>query len=302
MNIQNALELVTKFQHKSSLTVLKGVILTSTQVLKSDLDTTLSVRIDDSHSTGTGFLTAEAVKKALITKKLDVDSAVNYPELPSIGKHIITDMVQYSSLKSIAYAMGKSDVRFFLNGLAVSYNDTGVTNLVASDGHRLARMNLSALNNHVIIPRDAVLLALKVFSKKEPIQLSIHETGVTMSQNDISISAQKTDMVYPPFDRINNQPVINNLVVPNDLRQLLTRMKGVKNQGVAFEFSKQGLVVSTLGEVIYSDRYVDVTNDQKIGFNLGYLQDILKNTDSSVIQFYSRHLAIGAHVVMSMRV
>lgn len=97
--------------------------------------------------------------------------------------------IETKILKALLKAAGKSDIRFYLNGIMVDEKC-----IVATDGHRMhaIKHNQEWEHGQVIIPRAAVELAVK--EKTKEVKITPNQIG--------SISFTKLEGIFPDYMRI----------------------------------------------------------------------------------------------------
>lgn len=109
-------------------------------------------------------------------------------------------------LKAAIVCAAKSDIRFYLNGVAI---DKG--NVVSTDGHRLFYTELSDLDSdmqQVIIPREAIehlakkATSIKDLKKMVIVNLQGSDGKLTVQGTDIVENFQALDGKFPEWQRI----------------------------------------------------------------------------------------------------
>lgn len=129
-------------------------------------------------------------------------------------------------LRGIIPAMGKSDVRYYLNGLYLA-RDGGRLDMVATDGHRLAHHALDAaaeddsliigpdaLLQPVILPAETVITLAKLVDPKTDghIDIACSERTAAIGIGSTLLHSKLVDGRYPDWTR----------VIPRDLRHEIT--------------------------------------------------------------------------------
>lgn len=109
-------------------------------------------------------------------------------------------------LKAAIISAAKSDIRFYLQGVAI---DKG--NVVSTDGHRLFYVELDELDSNmqqVIIPREAIeylskkATGIKDFKKMVIVNLQGSNGKLTVQGTDIVENFQAIDRKFPEWQRI----------------------------------------------------------------------------------------------------
>ena len=96
--------------------------------------------------------------------------------------------------------MSTEETRYYLNGLylhAAETDDSTVLRIVATDGHRLARVEVALPNGAagmpgVIVPRKAVGEIYKLIEEvEEDIEIALSETKIRFSLDDADLKAYR---------------------------------------------------------------------------------------------------------------
>lgn len=200
-------------------------------------------------------------------------------------------------LDKTAFAMANQDVRYYLNGLFLKVEPRGIT-AVATDGHRLARLEqLCDLDVaeavQVIVPRKTVLeLNRLIDGGNELVRLDLSSRTLRSFVGDTVLTSKLVDGRYPEYERVI--PLMADKVALVDregLRQSLLRTSILSNEkfkGIRLSFNAQELKLQAHNpeqeeaeehlEVEYADQPLD------IGFNVGYLLDVLSVIDEQRVE------------------
>lgn len=126
--------------------------------------------------------------------------------------------ITHDAIKALLLIAPKADIRYYLNGLCVDVRN-GAATLVATDGHRLLAVPVTADNvegasdGQYIIPRD-VLDAVKPVKVTRgdtlPLTIEIVETRITIT-GATTATSPTVDGTYPDWRRVtptsaNNEP------------------------------------------------------------------------------------------------
>ncbi len=200
-------------------------------------------------------------------------------------------------LKRTAFAMAHQDVRYFLNGMLLEL-DSQHLKVVATDGHRLAVSSLPLKSEvqlmQLILPRKAVLELLRLLSDREvQLTMTLGHTHVRFQMDQLTFTTKLLDGRYPDYHRVI--PKESNHLVTIDqeaFKSALSRAAILSNEkfrGVRLQFSNHQLMISANNpereeaqeelDIAYEGAAID------IGFNVGYLLDILNVIDAQKIQF-----------------
>ena len=232
-------------------------------------------------------------------------SAQDFPELESKDE---TNSLSMSSsvlqrlLNKTAFAMASQDVRYYLNGLLIEYKE-GKVNAVATDGHRLAlatcplEKGSQVEEERQILPRKAVLELAKILRQEnEDIAITFGDSSLSIKDKNLDFSTKLIDGKFPDYEKVLPSGDPSSFEVPKEsLQSALSRASVLSNEkyrGVRFALDKNTLKLTANNpEKESAEELLDVNyngNPMEIGFNIGYLLDVLGTieTDNIELNFY----------------
>jgi len=196
----------------------------------------------------------------------------------------------------VHYAMAQQDIRYYLNGLLLAIGASGLT-VVATDGHRLALASLALTLDlpkvDVILPRKAVLELVKLLSDSEgTVRLEVRENQVGFSFGVVELVTKVVDGKFPDYQKVIPSGYRKSLQLDRlQLQQALQRAAILSNEkfrGVRWVLTENSLRIASSNteqeeaeeelEIAYSGEALDV------GFNVGYLLDVLANVSSDAVE------------------
>lgn len=200
--------------------------------------------------------------------------------------------VERSVLKNlidrVAFAMAQQDVRFFLNGMLL---EAGKRHLrtVATDGHRLAMVTApveldSADRRAVIVPRKGVQEISRLLEGEEDsARIRIGKSYLSLSIGSFALTTKLVDGQYPDYEKVIPRTMTRSLVADKgQFRMALGRVAILSNEkyrGVRLKIESDQVTLEAHNpereeaeEVIPADY---TGTPVEIGFNVGYLQDVL---------------------------
>jgi DNA polymerase-3 subunit beta len=225
------------------------------------------------------------------------------------------------------FSMAAQDVRYYLNGLLLLV-DEGELRAVATDGHRLAYASMaleerdSMPRQELILPRKTVLeLSRLLADNEDPVRIEMMSNQICFQFENIVLVSKLIDGKFPDYGRVIPE-TLKNLVSLNRaaLLQSLIRAAILTNEkfrGVRLILTPGSLKIVAANaeheeaqeeiEVEYSGEEIDV------GFNVGYLLDMLNNASSELVEWGFNDAASSAlltlpgnahfkYVVMPMRI
>ena len=170
---------------------------------------------------------------------------------------------------------------------------------VATDGHRLAMNEAEAeipkgLNLRLILPRKAVMELYRLLADTErAVRLETSANHIRFHIDDSVFTSKLIDGRFPDYERV--VPAKGAIFVKADrdtLRQSLLRTSILSNEkyrGIRFQLS-EGLLhlIANNPEQEEAEEDVEVEfqgSEITIGFNVGYLLDVLGVIDTEMVTF-----------------
>lgn len=200
-------------------------------------------------------------------------------------------------LDSTSFAMAQQDVRYFLNGMLIEVG-SGYVKSVATDGHRLAMSSIDTDTSNekvhqVIVPRKGVIELQRLLNELEDeVEISISANHLCASSPEFTLTTKLVDGRFPDYDRVipkNGDKIIH--ADRQELKQALNRTAILSNEkfrGIRVNFSKGTIKLSANNpEQEEAEETVSVEYDGEeleIGFNVGYLQDVLSVIESDRVR------------------
>ena len=200
------------------------------------------------------------------------------------------------------FAISTEETRYYLNGIylhATKTDEVPVIRAVATDGHRLARVEMvlpegAAGMPGVIIPRKTVLELRKLVDEGEnEVQIALSETKARFVLGEAALTSKLIDGTFPDYDRVI--PVNNDKILEVDCKSFAEAVDRVstisteKSRAVKLTVENGGLKVSATSpengtaEEEIEARYL--CGPLEIGFNSRYLLDIAEQIGGEGVQF-----------------
>ncbi len=322
-------------EKRQTLPVLSNVLMkvegNTIRFTGTDLEVELTSEVDQiSNSEGiNGAITLPARKLTDICKNLPDDAVIrfqleeqraiirsgrsrfNLTTIPAEDFPALEDMeplcqftIQQQQLRNLLektqFCMANQDVRYYLNGLLFEISN-GVLSSVATDGHRLAYMNVEGVdidtNIQVIIPRKGVSELFRLLeSSEQPSHIRLNQNFIQVQFGETTFSSKLIDGRFPDYTRVI--PPIDSedkvLMVDRELlRQSLIRTSVLSNEkfrGIRLNLSQNRLLLSINNpeqEEAEEELEIDYPTDQgelEIGFNVSYMIDALGAITTEQVQ------------------
>lgn len=229
-----------------------------------------------------------------------------------------------------SFAISTEETRYYLNGiyLHVAGEDDGkVLRAVATDGHRLARIEVALPAGAddmpgVIVPRKAIYELRKLLEEGEgDVSVSLSESKIRFAYGNAVLVSKLIDGNFPDYERVI--PANNDKIMEIDCKSFIQSVDRVsvisteKSRAIKFQLDNGKLTLSANSpehgtaseeiDAIYSAGPIEV------GFNSRYLLEMMNQIEGDTAQFLLNDGAspaivrdtadMGAlYVIMPMRV
>jgi DNA polymerase-3 subunit beta len=195
------------------------------------------------------------------------------------------------------FAISTEETRYYLNGIylhATKADEVPVIRAVATDGHRLARMEMVLPEGAAGMPRKTVLELRKLIEENEDeVQLGLGETKIRLAVGEAALTSKLIDGTFPDYDRVipsNNDKTLE--VDRKDFAEAVDRVSTIsteKSRAVKLKIEDGSLEISATSpengkaEEELEARYSAAPLE--IGFNSRYLLDIAEQIQGEGVQF-----------------
>jgi DNA polymerase III subunit beta len=200
------------------------------------------------------------------------------------------------------FAISTEETRYYLNGIylhATKNNEVPVVRAVATDGHRLARVEMTAPEGAVgmpgiIIPRKAVLELRKLVEEGDAeVQIGLGETKLRCAVGEAALTSKLIDGTFPDYDRVIPAGNDKVLEVPcKEFAEAVDRVSTIsteRSRAVKLAIERGSLVVSATspenGSAVEELEVRYQSSPIEIGFNSRYLLDITDQIGGEYVQF-----------------
>jgi DNA polymerase-3 subunit beta len=205
------------------------------------------------------------------------------------------------------FAISTEETRYYLNGIylhATKVGDVDVIRAVATDGHRLARVEMvlpegAAGMPGVIVPRKTVLELRRLIEEiEDEVRVALSETKIrffvpgTGSEIEASLTSKLIDGTFPEYDRVI--PTGNDKILEVDCKSFAEAVDRVstisteKSRAVKLTIERGGLTISATspenGSAVEELEARYGADSIEIGFNSRYLLDITEQIDGEGAQ------------------
>ena len=226
--------------------------------------------------------------------------AEHFPNVEDDGESFRLEVTQAdlrNMLDATAFAMAQQDVRYYLNGLLLEV-DAEHLRVVATDGHRLAMSNTKLATGisdprQVIVPRKGVLeLARLLDDVQTPVTLVFGDNHLRATVGAYTFTSKLIEGKFPDYNRViprggDKVMLADRSTLKNTLQRagILSHenIRGVRLNLASGELqifannpdqeqAEDALAVDYQGEAL------------QIGFNVGYLVDVLNALDEEQVK------------------
>ena len=253
-------------------------------------------RVEFDHGGGDGPLTLRSGRFNTSLAVLSVDDFPSMTEgrMPvqfSIAAGVLRDLIDRTR-----FAISTEETRYYLNGIYIHATESEgqpVLRAVATDGHRLARVELPLPEGAkampgVIIPRKTVneirKLAEEIRDENE-IKVLLSDTKVQFALGTVTLTSKLIDGTFPEYERVIPRGNDKKLVVPRkDFADAVKRVAAIsseKSRPVKLSLGTNHVRVSAASpdqgeaqEDLEGDDVAYTSGALEIGFQARYLADI----------------------------
>jgi DNA polymerase-3 subunit beta len=229
-------------------------------------------------------------------------------------------------VSSVQYAMAQQDIRYYLNGLLMLI-EGGELRVVATDGHRLAYASRTVATEgvgrqEVILPRKTILeLARLLAETDDPVEIELSGNQAKFSFGTVVLVSKLVDGKFPDYTRVipaaHPKRVMAGRSALQSALQRAAILTSDKFRGVRWVLGDGSLRISCSNtEQEEAQEEIDVEYRGEaldIGFNVGYLLDVLNNLSCDQVEIALGDAASSAlitvpgradfkYVVMPMRI
>ena len=200
------------------------------------------------------------------------------------------------------FAISTEETRYYLNGIylhATKNNEVPVIRAVATDGHRLARVEMTAPEGAagmpgIIVPRKTVIELRKLVEEgEEEVQIALGETKIRCAIGEAALTSKLIDGTFPDYDRVipaNNDKILE--VECKEFAEAVDRVSTIsteRSRAVKLAIEQGNLIVSATspenGTALEELEVRYQSSPMEIGFNSRYLLDITEQIDGEYAQF-----------------
>jgi len=225
-----------------------------------------------------------------------------FPELPLINTKkqveveagLFVDMIRRTT-----FACSRDETRPALNGVLWQTKGDQMT-MVATDGHRLSKVvvannKLKGLNDDIIIPPKVLDLIPKFIQEgAEKVGVVFEENRIIFNLGDIIASSRLIEGPYPNYEAVIPGEADKTMVIgKDDLFSSVRRISILSNSlthQVKFSIKNNNLELSTTNSDVAGEAHENLSCEYKgegieIGYNAGYVNDILNRIDGDEVVF-----------------
>ena len=224
----------------------------------------------------------------------------DFPNLEA-GHYATQLTLKQSHLKNLLtrtyFAMGQQDVRHYLNGVFLDIKPNMIK-CVAADGHRLALTSIQEeaigdVSAQIILPRKSVLELIRLLSNEndETISIQIGDNRFCLTTNEYIFTTKLISAQYPDYNRLIPRGTMTATGDRDMIKQALTRASILSNEkfrGVRFQLEPNVLrITANNSDQEQAEEAVSLEyqgNKMEIGFNVGYLLDVVSAIASKSIR------------------
>ena len=200
-----------------------------------------------------------------------------------------------------SFAISNEETRYYLNGIYLHVSGSGdekVLRAVATDGHRLARIEVAVPAGadgmpSVIVPRKAIQELRKLLEAGEgDVAVSLSETKIRFVYGNAVLVSKLIDGNFPDYERVipaaNEKLMEVDCKIFKDAVDRVSVISSEKSRAIKLQLENGKLTLTAgSGDQVASEE-IDITYSAtpiEIGFNSRYLLDMMTQIDGDTAQF-----------------
>ncbi|MEQ1704963.1 MAG: DNA polymerase III subunit beta [Rickettsiales bacterium] len=200
-----------------------------------------------------------------------------------------------------SFAISNEETRYYLNGIYVHVSGSGdekVLRAVATDGHRLARVEVAVPAGAdgmpgVIVPRKTIQELRKLLENGEgDVEVSLSETKIRFVYGDAVLVSKLIDGNFPDYERVipaaNEKLMEVDCKIFKDAVDRVSVISSEKSRAIKLQLESGKLILNAgSGDQVASEE-IEINYSStpiEIGFNSRYLLDMMTQIDGDTVQF-----------------
>ena len=230
--------------------------------------------------------------------KLAGSNPVDFPEIQTVNNATNVELpgsVLQDAIQNTIFVTSSDDMRPAMMGVYFNLDDDGAT-FVATDGHRLVKYNRTDVDagasSNMILPKKALNLLKNTLGAESSVSLSFNDNYSSFSFDNIRMVCRLIDEQFPDYN--NAIPPESPYILVIDRQELLNCLKRIRiyanktTRQVRLKVEGSTLTVSAEDTDFQNEASEELTCEydgekMEIGFNAGFLMEILSNIDSNMI-------------------
>lgn len=272
---------------------------------------------------GKAILTSGSAKFRLGTLPEEDFPRFNTGDVPNtitLAAHALKQL-----LAKTVYAVSTEETRYYLNGVFLHTPDETTLRAVATDGHRLARYEVTlpspARIPSIIVPTKAITTIMDMADGSD-IELAVSETKIRATTGRQQMASKLIDATYPDYERVipeRGKHVVTTLTAEfGNALNLTSAVLSDKTRAIKMALDTDSITLSTTNQDTASEGentlHAEYNSSQQIiGFNVSYMRSMLSQIggkalritllDSvSPIRIEDDEDPAALHILMPMRV
>lgn len=223
----------------------------------------------------------------------------DYPELPELSdeQQIMAEgALLQRAIQKTSFAVSKDALRPAMMGVYFQIDAAG-TRTVATDGHRLVKLDLHGITSteelDFIVPEKAMKLAGRV-ADDEACTLRVDDGHVAFEFGEARVLARLIDETYPNYEAVIPSENDRTLAISRDAMLNAVKRVGLYSSSMTNQIRlaiESDQITISAEDIERSSEAEEVVpcdydaEDMTIGFNSNYLTEVLSNMDADEVIF-----------------
>ena len=289
LEITISLKLPASVEMAGSICMSLQTLLSLTNEMPEEARITITAKEDNNIEINTDVGSYDIVGKP-------ADEFPATPEIDNRKSAVLKADILSELIQKTSFAVSKDELKPALSGVLFRFGEKSVTS-VATDGHRLVKYIIEGIESggfmgDIIIPRKFLSLVGALLSSAEEAKLWVGESHMTLAFGDDVYYTRIIGERFPDFDGVipkdnDKEFVINREALLSAVRRVSV-FSNRSTQQIALVLSGEKLQVTTedpekssKGKESLEGKYKG--EDITVGYNAGYLKDILSHIPTDEI-------------------
>ncbi len=240
-------------------------------------------------------LTIQCGKSRFTVNGRDPEDFPRFPEQKEKAAFRVDPEILNRLIDKTGYAVSRDLTRPAMGGVLWEVSSRGL-NMVSTDGHRLARVEVDQELGEmekmsVIVPPKALTMLKSYTGDEKKVEINVGENNIRFSTGQTTIFSRLLEGPYPNYEKVipgqNDKEVVVNRELLDEATRRVAILSDTLTHQVVFSLQQDKIILKVssqeLGEAKEEVEANYSSEPMDLAYNAAYLGDILKSMDSEEI-------------------